>query len=73
SPRETIVVGDMEIDAEFARAAGCRVVLVPGGSRSEEELSRVPADAHLPRLADLPVWIARAAGPDFPLHPRIGS
>ena len=33
-PEETVVVGDMEVDAEFARAAGCRVVLIPGGSRS---------------------------------------
>ena len=37
--RETIVVGDMEVDFEFARAAGCRVVLIPGGSRTREELS----------------------------------
>jgi phosphoglycolate phosphatase len=55
---ETIVVGDMEIDAEFARAAGCRSVLVPGGSRSEEELATVPADAHLSRLSELPEWIS---------------
>src|SRR5262249_38975023 len=33
APDDTIVVGDMEVDFEFARAAGCRVVLVPGGSR----------------------------------------
>lgn len=59
-PGETVVVGDMEIDAEMARAAGCRSVLVPGGSRTEEELALVPADAHLPRLADLPAWIAGA-------------
>ena len=32
SPGETLVVGDMEIDAEMARAAGCRVILVPSGS-----------------------------------------
>lgn len=56
---ETVVVGDMEIDAEFARAGGCRSVLVPGGSRSAEELRKVSADAHLRRLAELPDWIAR--------------
>jgi phosphoglycolate phosphatase len=60
---ETVVVGDMEIDAEFAREAGCRAVLVPGGSRSEEELARVPADAHLSRLAELPDWIAGQTRP----------
>jgi len=73
APTETVVVGDMEIDAEFARTEGCRVVLVPGGSRSEGELSRVPADAHLSRLAELPAWIAVATRADFALHPRIGS
>ena len=37
-PGETVVVGDMEIDARFARNAGCRVVLGPGGSRPRGEL-----------------------------------
>ena len=68
SPGETVVVGDMEIDAEFARAAGCRVALVPGGSRSAQELSGVEADVHLSRLADLPAWIERMTGS----RPRIG-
>jgi phosphoglycolate phosphatase len=53
-PAETVVVGDMEVDFEFARAAGCRVVLVPGGSRSLEELKRIPAEAVLSRFAELP-------------------
>lgn len=57
SAADTLVVGDMEIDAQFARAAGCRVALVPGGSRSERELASIEADAHLSRLADLPRWI----------------
>jgi phosphoglycolate phosphatase len=67
APEETIVVGDMEIDAEFARAAGCRSVLVPGGSRSAQELAAISADAHLVCLAELPGWIgsrARAAADD---------
>jgi len=59
SPQETVVVGDMEIDAETALAAGCRCVLVAGGSRSAEELAAVPADAHLSRLVELPDSIAR--------------
>jgi phosphoglycolate phosphatase len=57
-PAETVVVGDTEVDFEFGRAAGCRVVLVPGGSRSLAELKRVPADALLSRFADLPDWLA---------------
>ena len=56
-PGRTVAVGDMEIDAETARAAGCRCVLVDGGSRSHEELAAAGADAHLARLAQLPGWI----------------
>lgn len=57
-PSDGIVIGDMEVDAEFARAGGCRVVLIPNGSRSREELSGVPADALLGSLEDLPCWLA---------------
>jgi phosphoglycolate phosphatase len=56
---ETVIVGDMEIDAETALAAGCRCVLVAGGSRSAEDLAAVPADAHIARLAELPDTIER--------------
>ncbi len=59
SPEETLVVGDMEVDAEFARAAGCRVVLIPSGSRSREELEGVDADALLERIGELPEWLMR--------------
>ncbi len=58
SPLETAVVGDMEVDFEFARAAGCRVALIPGGSRTREELSRVRPDAFLDSIADVPSWLA---------------
>jgi phosphoglycolate phosphatase len=56
-PASTLVVGDMEVDAEFARAGGCAVVLVPGGSRSLEELESVDADGILQTLARLPDWL----------------
>jgi phosphoglycolate phosphatase len=56
---ETIVVGDMEVDFEFARAAGCRVVLIPNGSRTREELSGVAPDAFLGTITDLPGFLAR--------------
>jgi len=56
---DTVVVGDMEIDAEMAAAAGCRAVLIAGGSRSAEELALYPAEAHLSRIAELPEWLER--------------
>ncbi len=55
--RATLVVGDMEVDAEFARAADCAVVLIPEGSRSREELSAVDADGMLDGIARLPEWL----------------
>lgn len=67
---ETVVVGDMEIDAEFARAGGCRAVLVAGGSRSRTELAHVAADAHLSRLSELSDWVDRIT-PRPPARPRI--
>jgi len=57
SPRETVVVGDMEVDHDFARAAGCRVALIPGGSRTREELAGVSPDAFLDAIVDLPSWL----------------
>jgi phosphoglycolate phosphatase len=60
-PRGTVVVGDMEVDFEFGRAADCRVVLVPGGSRAREELEKVPSDGLIESLAELPPWLARTS------------
>jgi len=57
TPDETLVVGDMEIDAAFARAAGCRVALVPGGSRTSQELEAQRPDALLASLSGLPEWL----------------
>jgi phosphoglycolate phosphatase len=59
APDDTVVVGDMEVDFEFARAAGCRVVLIPGGSRTRDELAGTAPDALLDTIADLPAWLAR--------------
>jgi phosphoglycolate phosphatase len=61
SPGETVVVGDMEVDYEFARAAGCRVALVPGGSRTREELASVRPDAFLDAIGELPSWLTTLA------------
>lgn len=56
-PEETLAIGDMEVDAEFARAAGCAVVLIPEGSRSRQELEHVESDALLDRVTELPAWL----------------
>lgn len=68
SPGATVVVGDMEVDFEFGHAAGCRVVLVPGGSRSREELESVRADALLGSLAELRAWLEK-----YPSAPQGGG
>jgi phosphoglycolate phosphatase len=60
-PGATLVVGDTEVDSEFARAAGCHVVLVPSGSRARRELVGVDADGLLDSLSDLPEWIEPTA------------
>ena len=57
----TLVVGDMEVDSEFARAAGCRIVLIAGGSRSKEELENVDRDGLLDRFGELPRWLEKHA------------
>jgi len=57
APSDAAVVGDMEIDAKFGRAAGCRVALVPGGSAGAEELERAGADVVLESLRSLPSWL----------------
>ncbi|HEY6051090.1 MAG TPA: HAD family hydrolase [Thermoanaerobaculia bacterium] len=60
---DAVVVGDMEIDAKFARAAGCRAALVPGGSGTPEELARAGADVVLENLRALPGWLASLRPP----------
>jgi phosphoglycolate phosphatase len=60
APSGTLVVGDMEVDLEFARAAGCRVVLIPGGSRTRAELFGAEPDAFLETIAELPTWLERS-------------
>lgn len=58
-PSATLVVGDMEVDSEFARAAGCAVVLIASGSRTREQLARTDADALLDDIGELPGWLER--------------
>lgn len=56
---ETVCVGDMEVDVEFARAGGCRAVVVPSGSRSLAFLRGVGADELIESISDLPAALAR--------------
>jgi phosphoglycolate phosphatase len=55
----TVCVGDMEVDVEFARAAGCPVIVIPSGSRSREFLAGAGADLLIDSLEDLPAALTR--------------
>lgn len=57
SPEETVCVGDMEVDVEFARAGGCRVIVVPTGSRSKTFLQQSGADFLIDTLEQLPLYL----------------
>ena len=62
-PSHAFVVGDMDIDAKFARAAGCRVALVPGGSATRDELACAGADVVLENLRALPGFLGPVSAP----------
>ena len=51
--RETLYVGDMEIDVQTARAAGVPVIVVPSGSRTRSELETAGADLLIRGFRDL--------------------
>lgn len=53
TPARTLMIGDSRNDAQAARAAGCRVVLVSYGYNHGEPASAVGADAVIDRLDDL--------------------
>jgi phosphoglycolate phosphatase len=50
-PPATIVIGDSANDAQGARAAGCRVLLVPYGYREGRELGEIECDGVVTSLA----------------------
>ncbi len=64
APRETVCVGDMEVDVEFARAGGCRAIVLPTGSRSREYLEAAGADLLIEGLSELPGALAKLDGID---------
>jgi 2-phosphoglycolate phosphatase len=53
APSEAVYVGDMEVDVQTARAAGVKVIVLPTGSCSPEELDRAGADLVLASFAAL--------------------
>lgn len=54
TPADTLCVGDMEVDVQFARAAGCRVIVLPGGSRDRLFLEALNPDLVINDLLELP-------------------
>jgi len=62
-PDEAVYIGDMVLDVETAARAGVPVVLVSGGSSSDEELNATGQKV-LPSLDGLPGLLGRIRGPD---------
>ena len=56
-PDDALLVGDMEVDVETARAAQVPMVAVASGARSREELRRAGAGVVLADLTQLPQWL----------------
>jgi len=52
-PKETLFVGDMEVDVETAHSAGMKVAVVPTGSCTRDELEHAGADWLLDDLRDV--------------------
>jgi phosphoglycolate phosphatase len=59
-----LMVGDSSNDVDAARAAGLPVVVVPYGYNGGEDPRRLPADAHVTTLAELPDLLPAHAVPD---------
>lgn len=51
APAETVVIGDSANDAVGARAAGCRVLLVPYGYREGRDVREIDCDGTVSSLA----------------------
>lgn len=59
APHETVVIGDSANDAQGARAAGCKVLLVPYGYREGRELREIDCDGVVASLAQAAETLAR--------------
>ncbi len=62
APDEALFVGDSVVDGEAARRAGVPFVAVLSGPTPRPELEALGPVAVLGRVAELPGWLARAAG-----------
>jgi phosphoglycolate phosphatase len=51
-PEDMLLVGDSANDFEAARAAGCRIFLVPYGYNEGRDATALPADAIVPGLVE---------------------
>ena len=56
TPARTLMVGDSSNDAQAARAAGCRVVLVTYGYNHGAPVRAVDADGFVDSLGELATW-----------------
>ena len=59
-PVEAVVVGDSMNDASAAKAAGCRVLLVPYGYNEGRDVQAIESDGIVSSLLDAAQWIAQS-------------
>lgn len=59
-PVEAVVVGDSMNDASAAKAAGCRVLLVPYGYNEGRDVHAIESDGIVSSLLDAAQWIAQS-------------
>ncbi|RZS84020.1 phosphoglycolate phosphatase [Pigmentiphaga kullae] len=60
TPAEAVVVGDSMNDASAARAAGCRVLLVPYGYNEGRDVHAIESDGIVSTLVDAALWISQS-------------
>jgi len=59
-PAEAVVVGDSMNDASAAKAAGCRVLLVPYGYNEGRDVHAIESDGIVSSLLDAARWISQS-------------
>ncbi|VCU72563.1 Phosphoglycolate phosphatase, chromosomal [Pigmentiphaga humi] len=70
-PAEAVVVGDSMNDASAARAAGCRVLLVPYGYNEGRDVHAIESDGIVATLLDAARWVSQSQVLSrTPVHPQ---
>lgn len=64
APAAAVMIGDSANDAAAARAAGCRVLLLPYGYNHGEPIAGVEATAHVADLVAAARWIGAPSAAD---------